>query len=69
LHLGQTHASAQADLGEDSLTGEQFGGQADDKAEHGQTTIPGFSKRNESEAGSGISHGSVEKCLHNPNSL
>jgi predicted NAD/FAD-dependent oxidoreductase len=49
--------SAEADLGEDALAGEQFGGEADDEAEHGQAAIPGFGEGNETEAGFGSSHG------------
>ena len=48
--------SAQTNLAEDALTGEQLGAQADHKAEHGQATIPGFGKGDESELGSGVSH-------------
>lgn len=51
------HGSAESDLGEDALAGEQLGGQANDEAEHGQATIPGFSESDETEAGGGISHG------------
>ena len=50
--------SAEADLAEDALTGEQLGAEADHKAEHGQAAIPGFSEGNKTEAGSGSSHGS-----------
>ena len=51
--------SAEADLAEDALTGEQFGTQTDDEAQHGQAAIPGLSECNKTEAGrgSGISHG------------
>jgi len=49
--------SAQADLGQDALAGEQLGGKADHEAQHGQTAIPGFSEGNEAEAGGGVSHG------------
>ena len=49
-------ASAQTDLGEDALAGEQLGAQADHEAEHGQTAIPGLSEGDETEAGSGLSH-------------
>jgi len=61
--------SAQADLGQDALAGEQFRRQADHEAKHGQAAIPGFSERNETEAGGGVSHGVVEKCFEDPNSL
>ncbi len=50
-------SSAQTDLGEDALAGEQFGGEADDKTQHGQAAIPGFSERNKTKAGGGVSHG------------
>jgi len=53
----QVESSAQADLGEDALAGEQLGGQADHEAEHGQAAIPGFSERDKAEAGGGVSHG------------
>ena len=48
--------SAEADLAEDALAGKEFGGQADHETEHGQTTIPGFSKSDEAEAGFRSSH-------------
>ena len=50
--------SAEADLGQDSLTGEQLGAQADHEAHHGQTAIPGFSEVDEAEAGCVVRHGS-----------
>lgn len=53
----QVDESAETDLGEDALAGEQFGGEADDEPEHGQTAVPGFSEGNETEAGFGSSHG------------
>ena len=50
--------SAETDLAENALAGEQLGGQADHKAEHGKAAIPGFSEGNETETGSGgVSHG------------
>ena len=53
----QGRTSAQADLAEDALAGEQFGGEADHEAEHGQTAIPGLSEGNKTEAGGGgVSH-------------
>ena len=55
--------SAQAHLAEDALAGEEFGGQADHKAQHGQTAIPGFSKSNETEAGGVVSHGAGDERL------
>ena len=39
--------SAEADLGEDALAGQQLGTEADDEAEHGQTAIPGLSEVDE----------------------
>ena len=50
--------SAEADLGQDALAGEQLGTQADDEAHHGQAAIPGFSKVDEAEAGCVVRHGS-----------
>ena len=52
--------SAEADLAEDALTGEQLGAKADHEAEHRQAAIPGFSKGDESELGCGVSHGCNE---------
>ncbi len=49
--------SAEAQLGEDALAGEQFGGQANHKAEHGQAAIPGFGEADEAEARGVVSHG------------
>lgn len=50
--------SAEADLGQDALAGEQFGAQADHEAHHGQTAIPGFREVHEAEAGGvGFGHG------------
>ncbi len=43
--------SAEADLGQDALAGEQFGAEADDETHHGETTVPGFSEVDETEAG------------------
>jgi hypothetical protein len=48
--------SAEADLGEDPLAGEQFGAEADDEAEHGETAVPGFGEGDEAEAGGGVGH-------------
>ena len=39
--------SAEADLGQDALAGQQLGTEADDEAEHGQTAIPGLSEVDE----------------------
>ena len=50
-------ASAEADLTQDALAGEEFGAEADHEAEHGQAAIPGFSEGHETEAGGGgVSH-------------
>jgi len=49
--------SAQTDLAEDALTGEQLGGQTDHETHHGQAAVPGLSEGNKTEAGVGISHG------------
>jgi len=42
--------SAEADLGEDALAGQELGAQANHDAQHGQTTIPGLSEIDEAEA-------------------
>ena len=49
-------ASAETDLGEDALAGEEFGAEADHEAEHGKATIPGFGEADETEAGGGVGH-------------
>ena len=49
--------SAEADLGEDALAGQQLGAEADDEAEHGKAAIPGLSEVDEAEAGGGVGHG------------
>ena len=50
-------ASAEADLTQDALAGEQFGGETDNEAEHGQAASPSFGEGHETEAGGGgISH-------------
>jgi len=43
-------------LGKDALASEELSAEADYETEHGETTIPGFSKLNDSAAGSGTSH-------------
>ena len=43
----RSDGSAEADLGEDALAGQQLGTEADDEAEHGQTAIPGLSEVDE----------------------
>ena len=48
--------STEADLGQNSLAREQFGTEADDKTEHGETAIPGFGKFNEAKASRRLSH-------------
>ena len=48
--------SAQTKLAQDSLTGEELGTKSDHETEHGETTIPGFSECNKTEAGGGFSH-------------
>ena len=42
--------SAEADLGQDALAGEELGAEADDEAHHGQTAVPGFCQAGEAEA-------------------
>ena len=49
--------SAQADLAENALAGQQFGGQTDDETHHGQAAVPGLSESHKTEAGVGVSHG------------
>ena len=49
--------STEPDLLENALAGEQLGGQADHKAHHGQTAIPGLGKFDKSEAGVGSAMG------------
>jgi hypothetical protein len=49
-------ASAETDLGQDALAGEELGAEADHEAEHGQATIPGFGEADETEAGGGVGH-------------
>ena len=48
--LKRRQKSAEADLGKDALTGEEFGAEADHETEHGQATIPGLSEVDEAEA-------------------
>ena len=49
--------SAEADLGQDALAGQQFGAEADDETEHGQAAIPGLSEVDETETGlGGVGH-------------
>ena len=56
--LGRARASAEADLGQNALTGENFGRQANHEAHHGQPAIPGLGEVDKTEAGLGsVSHG------------
>jgi hypothetical protein len=48
--------SAQTQLAENALTGEQLSAEADHEAEHGQTAISGFGKGDESVTESGLRH-------------
>ena len=45
-----SEGSAEADLGQDALAGQQLSAEADDEAHHGQTAVPGFSEVDEAEA-------------------
>ena len=49
--LGEEAESAEANLAEDALAGQQLGAEADDETHHSQTTIPGLSEVDETEAG------------------
>ena len=49
--------SAEADLGQNALTGQQFSAEADDEAQHGQAAVPGFSEVDEAEASCVFRHG------------
>ena len=49
--------SAETDLGEDALAGQQLGAEADHKAQHGETAIPGLSEVHKAKAGV-VRHGS-----------
>ena len=48
--FGDRDGSAEADLGQDALAGQQLSAEADDEAHHGQTAVPGFSEVDEAEA-------------------
>ena len=48
--FGGRDGSAEADLGQDALAGQQLSAEADDEAHHGQTAVPGFSEVDEAEA-------------------
>ena len=54
--INPTQESAEADLGQDALASQELGTQTDDEAEHGQTTIPGLSEIDKTEAGIRVSH-------------
>ena len=47
--LGESE-SAEADLGQNALTGQQFCTETDDETHHGQSAVPGFSEVDETEA-------------------
>ena len=48
--FGDRDGSAEADLGQDALAGQELGAEADHDAHHGQTAVPGFSEVDEAEA-------------------
>ena len=55
--FGDRNGSAEADLGQDALAGQQLGAEADDEAEHGQAAVPGLSEVDETETGlGGVGH-------------
>ena len=54
--INPSQGSAEADLGQDALAGQELGAKTDDEAEHGQTTIPGLSEVDKTEAGIRVSH-------------
>ena len=49
LHVAESE-SADADLRQNALTGQQFCAETDDETHHGQTAVPGFSEIDEAEA-------------------
>ena len=49
--------SAEADLRQDALAGQQLGSEADDEAQHGHAAVPGFSEVDEAKAGGVFRHG------------
>ncbi|MFM2172288.1 MAG: hypothetical protein RLZZ54_215 [Cyanobacteriota bacterium] len=49
-------ASAEADLGQDSLASEQLSAEADHETEHGEAAIPGFCEFNKTKASGRLSH-------------
>jgi len=49
--------SAEADLAENALAGQELGGQTDHETHHGQAAIPGLGEGHKTEAGVGVSHG------------
>jgi hypothetical protein len=48
--------SAQTQLTQYSLTGKELGAKSDHETEHGETTIPGFSKSDKPETSGGFRH-------------
>jgi hypothetical protein len=57
--------SAEANLGENALAGEQLGAQTDDEAQHGKTAVPGLSESHKTEAGVGVGHERYDKKVNN----
>ena len=66
--IGLHSGSAEADLGEDSLAGQELGAKADQETEHGETAIPGFGKGDKPEA-LGVIHGFVAWCYGDCNGM
>ena len=60
--FGDGDGSAEADLGQDALAGQQLSAEADDEAHHGQAAIPGLSEVDETEAGV-VGHGCARIAL------
>ena len=56
-HAMDARESAEADLGQNALAGQQFSAETDDEAQHGQAAIPGFSEVDEAEASCVVRHG------------
>ena len=50
--------SAQADLRQDALAGQELSAEADDETHHGKASVPGLSEVDEAEAGCVVRHGS-----------
>ena len=57
--------SAEADLGQNALAGQQLGAETDDEAQHGQAAVPGFSEVDEAEASCVVRHGWCSVTGHN----